>query len=177
MITLDLIYVTSGKHPELEKLICETTRSQYAHAALGLMIEGEYFTLEATLEGVKLKQGDIYADYPIKQVIKLPITEEQRKAVALKALTVAGMKYGRDDCLISAINDRWGLKAAEFAAKIIDNPHTIQCSGIQVEAVRVAFPDFAGNDPAEFYTPEHSRKHGIEYAGIVGGIIEGGEAA
>lgn len=163
MNTLDLIYVTTGRHPELEKLICETTNSIYAHAAIGIVIEGEYKIVEATRDGVRIVDGNLYDGCDIKQVIQLPINEEQRRVVALKAITVAGTPYGKDDCIISAVNDYWGEKAATFVAHYIDNPHTIQCSGIQVEIARIAYPDFAGSSPAPFYTPEHARQHGIEY--------------
>ncbi len=168
MSTLDLIYVTTGRHPEVEKAICEVTDSVYAHAAVGITIEGEYKIVEATGEGVKIKDGNLYDGCKTLQIIKLPIAEEQRRAVALKAISMAGMQYGKDDCVVSAIRDRWGLRAAEFVACIIDNPQTIQCSGLQVDLTRAAYQDFAGTDPAPFYTPEHARQHAVEYAGILG---------
>ena len=170
-LTLDLIYVTTGRHQGREKLICGVTDSIYSHAAIGLIIEGVYKIIEATGEGVKIVAGDLYDDCAIKQVISLPIDEDQRRAVALKALEVAGTKYGKDDCIVSAINDHLGEQAAAFVSHYIDNPETIQCSGLQVDMTRVVFPDFAGETPATFYTPEHSRKCGIEYANRLGVAI------
>lgn len=171
MDKLDLIFVTTGRHKVTEKIICEATNSIYSHAAIGVMIEGQYRIVEAVRPAVRIVPGEFFDDCTIKQVISLPITEDQRKKVVDKVLSVVGTPYGVDDCIIGGINQIFGEDAAIIANHVLGNESTIDCSGSQINFVREAFPDFAGDIPANFVTPEQARKYSIEYAEKMGVTI------
>ncbi|MBP2635569.1 MAG: Permuted papain-like amidase enzyme, YaeF/YiiX, family [Firmicutes bacterium] len=168
MLSLDLIYVTTGRHPALEKLICEATNSDYAHAAIGIEIEGQYRIVEAVRPAVRIVDGSAFDNCQIKQVSSLPISEEQRQAVVNKVFDLVGTQYGVDDCIVSGLHDIFGDHAAALVDQLLNSEHTIQCSGAQVELVRVAFPDFAGECPGNYFTPEQSRQCAIAYAERLG---------
>lgn len=167
-MTLDLIYVSTGRHPALEKLICEATNSDYAHAAIGIEIEGQYRIVEAVRPAVRIVAGNAFDDCQIKQVISLSISEEQRQAVTSKVFELVGTQYGVDDCIISGLHDLFGEYAAALADELINAEHTIQCSGAQVEFARAAFPDFAEGYPANYLTPEQARQIALAYAAQLG---------
>jgi hypothetical protein len=171
MKTLDLIYVTTGRHPAMEKLICEATNSEYSHAAIGIEIEGEYRIVEAVRPAVRIAPGNAFDDCPIKQVISLPISEEQRQAVVDKVLELVGTQYGVDDCIVSGLHDVFGEHAAAIADQLLDSDDTIQCSGAQVYFARAAFPDFAGDCPDNHFTPERARQCALEYAAKMGVVV------
>lgn len=168
MPTIDLIYVTTGRHQALEKIICEATCSIYAHAAIGIVIEGKYRIVEAVRPAVRIAPGNSFDDCRVKQVISLPISEEQRQAVVEKTFELVGIEYGADDCIVSGLHDVFGEQAASLADELLNNNQTIQCSGAQIELARAAFPDFSGDCPANHFTPEQSRQHAIQYAQRLG---------
>lgn len=168
MSTLDLIYVTTGRHPELEALICKTTNSQFSHAAIGFEMDGRQVIVEAVRPAIRFAPEGEFDGAPALQVISFPITEEQRQAVVSKALELVGKAYGVDDCIIGGIHDLLGDAAAGVADRLLDNGNTLDCSATQVEIARAAFPDFASGTDASTITPEQARQIGQAYAERLG---------
>jgi hypothetical protein len=168
MPKLDLIYVTTGRHPTAEKLICKATNSQYSHAAIGVEIDGEYRIVEAVRPAVRIALGSLFDECQIKQIISLPISEVQRQAIVSRVFELVGRQYGVDDCIVSGLHDLFGEQAAALADRFLDAEDTIQCSGAQVYFVRAAFPDFAGDHPENYFTPEQARQCAILYAAQLG---------
>lgn len=168
MQKLDLIYVTTGRHQTMEKIICEATNSEYSHAAIGIEIEGTYRIVEAVRPAVHIVSGNYFDSCKIKQVISLPLSEKQHKSVVEKVMELVGTEYGVDDCIVSGLHNLLGEQAAAVADRLLDDDRTIQCSGAQVEFIRAAFPDFAGDCPANHFTPEQARQFAIEYATRLG---------
>ncbi|MCM0760654.1 hypothetical protein M7775_19065 [Sporomusa sphaeroides DSM 2875] len=166
--TIDLIYVTTGRHPTVEKIICEATNSKYSHAAIGIEIEGTYRIVEAVRPAVRIVPGNYFDNCTIKQVVSLPISEEQHRTVVEKVMELVGTEYGVDDCVVSGLHNLLGEQAAAIANRLLDNGDTIQCSGAQVEFIRAAFPDFAGDCPSNHFTPEQARQFAIDYAARLG---------
>lgn len=164
MKTLDCIFVTTGRHPETEKLICKATGSKYSHAAIRFEVEGKPVIVEAVRPAVRIVPGNAFDSCEIKQVVALPISEEQRQAVIKRAFELAGKPYGIDDCLIGGVRDVLGDSVAELLDRAIDNPNTYNCSATQTELIRAAFPDFAlGHDPSKI-TPEQARILVLDFA-------------
>lgn len=168
MSTLDLIYVTTGRHPELEALICKTTNSEFSHAAIGFEMDGRQVIVEAVRPAIRFAPAGEFAGAPALQVISLPISEEQRQAVVTKALELVGKSYGVDDCIIGGVHDLLGDAAGGVADRLLDNGNTLDCSATQVEIARAAFPDFAGGSDASTITPEQARQFALEYAERLG---------
>lgn len=168
MNTLDCIFVTTGRHPETEKLICKATGSIYSHAAARFNIEGKPLIVEAVRPAVRIVPGDAFDTCQVLQVVSLPISEEQRQAVVKRAFELVGKAYGVDDCVIGGARDVLGDKVAELLDQVIDNHDTYNCSATQTELIRAAFPDFAlGHDPSKI-TPEQARILVLEFAQQMG---------
>jgi hypothetical protein len=164
MYNLDCIYAISNEPTDFEKLICSVTQSKFSHAATGVEFEGVYRIVHATTPAVHASPGNYFDDLVTKEIISLPITEEQRKAVVEKAFELLGKKYGFDDCIEGGIRDignrlgnLFGDEAVALVHKIIDDPNTYNCSGTQVELVRAAFPNFAEGIDSSTVTPEQAR--------------------
>lgn len=168
MSTLDLIYVTTGRHPELEALICKTTNSQFSHAAIGFEMDGRQVIVEAVRPAIRFAPTGELDGASALQVISLPITEDQRQAVVAKALELVGKPYGIDDCVIGGVHDLLGDAAANLADLLLDNGNTLDCSATQVKITRAAFPDFAADTDASTITPEQARLIGLAYAERLG---------
>ena len=168
MSTLDLIYVTTGRHPELEALICKTTNSQFSHAAIGFEMDGRQVIVEAVRPAIRFAPAGEFNGAPALQIISLPITEDQRQAVVSKALELVGKPYGVDDCIIGGVHDLLGDAAANLADRLLDNSNTLDCSATQVEIARAVFPDFASGADASTITPEQARQIAVAYAERLG---------
>ncbi len=163
MSTLDCIFVTSGRHPEAEALICKATGSIYSHAATRFEVEGEKIIVEAVRPAVRVVPGAFFDDCKTIQVVSLLITEEQRRAVVKRALELVGKAYGIDDCLIAGANDVFGGRIAEML-DCMNNDDTYNCSGAQTELIRAAFPDYAEGVNSSRITPEKARLMVLELA-------------
>ena len=168
MKTLDLIYVTTGRHQELEALICKTTNSQFSHAAVGFEMDERQVIVEAVRPAIRFAPAGEFDGAPALQVISFPITEEQRQAVVSKALELVGKPYGVDDCIIGGVHDLLGDAAAGIADQLLDNGKTLDCSATQVEIARAAFPDFAEGVDTSTITPEQARQVAMAYAERLG---------
>ena len=105
MYTLDCIYVSTGTCPRLQNLVRDVTDSLYAHCAVRIVIEGKERIIEADAPAVHFSPGNEYDDCEIKQIIRLPITEEQRQAVIDRAFELVGKLYGGDDCIVGGAED------------------------------------------------------------------------
>ena len=165
MYTLDCIYVTTGEAPILQKLVKDATDSLYAHCAVRIMIEGKERIIEADPPAVHSSPGNEYDNCEIKEIISLPITEEQRQAVIDRAFELLGKEYGTDDCIVGGTGDiinrmdeGLGDRVSEVLHNFIDDPDTFDCSHVVTELVRAAFPDFASDLEGARITPEYSRK-------------------
>lgn len=156
MPILDCIFVNTGRHPEAEALICKATGSLYSHAATRFEVEGEKIIVEAVRPAVRVVTGDFFDDCETIQIISLPITEEQRRAVVKRALELVGKAYGIDDCLIAGANDVFGGRIAEIL-DCMNNDDTYNCSGAQTEIIRAAFPKYAQGVNSSRITPEKAR--------------------
>lgn len=168
MSTLDLIFVTTGRHPELEALICKTTNSQFSHAAIGFEMDGRQVIVEAVRPAIRFAPAGEFDGASALQVISIPISEDQRQAVVSKAMELVGKPYGVDDCIIGGVHDLLGDAAANLADRLLDNSNTLDCSATQVEIARVAFPDFASSADTSTITPEQARQVALEYAERLG---------
>lgn len=171
MKTLDLIFVTTGRHPELDALICKTTNSQFSHAAIGFEMDGRQVIVEAVRPAIRFAPAGEFDGAPALQVISIPITEDQRQTVVAKALELVGKPYGVDDCIIGGVHDLLGDTAAGLTDRLLDNSNTLDCSATQVEIARAAFPDFAEGADASTITPEQARLIGLAYAERLGVVV------
>lgn len=163
MPKMDLIYVSSGRHPETEALIRKATKSRFAHAALAIDVDGSRMIVEAVRPAVRFSPPDLFNDATELSIISVEITEEQRRAVAAKALWLAGQPYGVDDCLIGGAHDVLGDKAAELLDRFINNDESFNCSGLQTLLVREAFPQYMAGVNVSTVTPEAARQYAQEY--------------
>jgi len=163
MPKMDLIFVSSGRHPETESLIRKATGSRFAHAALALDIDGSRWIVEAVRPAVRFSIPALFDDATELQVIQVEISEEQRRAVAAKAIWLAGQPYGVDDCLIGGANDVLGEAAAKFLDRFINNDESFNCSGLQTILVREAFPGYMADANISTVTPEAARRYAVEY--------------
>lgn len=168
MPTMDLIYVSSGRHQETEALIRKATNSRFAHAALAIDVDGARWIVEAVRPAVRFSIPSLFDNATELQVIPIEITEEQRKAVVQKALWWAGQPYGVDDCMIGGSRDVLGAAAAEILDRFINDDQSINCSGLQTLLVREAFPDYMPGANASAITPEQARQYAMGYFGIQG---------
>ncbi|EIW19897.1 MULTISPECIES: hypothetical protein [Pelosinus] len=157
MPTLDLIFVTTGRHHVTEKLIQVATHSVYSHAATRFEIEGRQIIVEAVRPAVRIVEGNVFDDCLQLAVVSIPITEQQRQAIVARAFQLVGKTYGIDDCLIGGVNDLIGASAAQEINNFIDNSDTYNCSSAQTELVRAAFPWYADGIDASRITPEQAR--------------------
>jgi hypothetical protein len=154
----------------VEKVICKVTDSAYAHAAIGMELEGKYRIIHATRPAVHTSEGSHFDDYTTKEIISFPITAEQRQAVADKALELLGKEYGIDDCIEGGIKDI-ADDIEDFISDnilslvhgILEDPETFNCSSTQIELVRAAFPNFAEGINSCKVTPEQARLLIIEF--------------
>lgn len=163
MPKMDLIFVTSGRHPETEALIRKATNSRFAHAALALDINGSRWIVEAVRPAVCFSFSNEFDNATELQTISVEITEDQRRAVASKAIALAGQPYGVDDCLIGAAHDMLGDQAAELLDRFINNDESFNCSGLQTLLVREAFPGYMDGVGVSTVTPEAARQYAMEY--------------
>lgn len=163
MPNMDLIYVSSGRHPTTEGIIRKATGSRYAHAALGIEVEGRYMIVEAVRPAVRFSPGNIFDNATELQTIRVMITEEQRAAVAAQAIWLSGQPYGVDDCLIGGTNDVLGEDAARLLDRFINDDQSFNCSGLQTLLVRAAFPGYMDGANVSTITPEAARKYAQEY--------------
>ena len=163
MPKMDLIFVSSGRHPETETLIRKATNSRFAHAALALDIDGGRWIVEAVRPAVRFSIPTLFDDATELQVIQVEISEEQRRAVAAKAIWMAGQPYGVDDCLIGGANDVLGEAAAKLLDRFINNDESFNCSGLQTILVREAFPGYMADENISTVTPEAARRYAVEY--------------
>ena len=163
MPKMDLIFVSSGRHPETEALIRKATGSRFAHAALAIDIDGGRRIVEAVRPAIRFSASNLFDDAAELQTISIEISEEQRRAVAEKALWLAGQPYGVDDCLIGGANDVLGTKAAQLLDRFINDDQSFNCSGLQTLLVREAFPGYMEGANASTITPEAARRYAMEY--------------
>jgi len=163
MPKMDLIFVSSGRHALTEGLIRKVTGSKYAHAALGIEIEGVYWIVEAVRPAIRCSPANIFDDATQKQIISVEITEEQRQAVVQEALWLVGQPYGVDDCIIGGAHDVIGDAAARVLNDILDNAESLDCSGTQTRLVRKACPEYMGTEDESLVTPEQAREYAVEY--------------
>ena len=163
MKKMELIYVTTGRHPETEALICKATKSFYAHAAIRIEIEGKPMIVEAVRPAVHIVPGNAFDGCEIMQIVSLPISEEQRLAVVQKAFELAGKKYGIDDCIIGSARDVLGDHAADVIDRLIDNLDTYNCSSMQTELAKAAFPEYALGIDTSRITPEQARIMALDF--------------
>lgn len=162
-MTLDCIFVTTGRHPETEQLICAATRGRFAHAATRIDIDGRPMVIEAVRPAVRMAPGDVFDSCAVLEVHSLPISEAQRQAVVSRAFKLVGHAYGVDDCIIGGVHDVLGDKLAGLVDRVLDDHDTLNCSGTQTELVRAAFPDYAQGIDASTITPEQERQMIIRY--------------
>ena len=173
MYYLDCIYVTTTQYQALHKIICEASNSIYAHAAVGIEIEGKYRIIEAVAPAIRISPGTCYDDCQIKQVIRIPITAEQRLVVIERIFELVGKAYGVDDVLTGGAEDVFGDAVASLVDDLIGSDQTYDCSATQTESIRSIFPDFAQEIIVSAkITPEHARKLVLAYfqKNVTGGI-------
>lgn len=163
MPKMDLIFVSSGRHALTEGIIRKATDSEYAHAALGIEIEGVYRIVEAVRPAIRCSPTNIFDDATNLQKISVEITEEQRFAVAQEALGLVGHPYGKDDCIIGGAHDVIGDAAAKILDKILDDADSLNCSGTQTRLVRAAFPEYTQSVDESMVTPEHARQYALNF--------------
>jgi len=163
MPKMDLIFVSSGRHALTEGIIRRVTDSKYAHAALGIEIEGVYWIVEAVRPAIRCSPAHIFDDATEKQIISVEITEGQRQAVVQEALWLVGQPYGVDDCIIGGAHDVIGDSAARVLNDILDNAESLDCSGTQTRLVRGAFPAYMEGEDESTVTPEAARQYAMAY--------------
>ena len=163
MPRMTLVYVSSGRHPETEALIRRATRSRFAHAALEIEIDGQTWIVEAVRPAVRFSPPSIFDEATELQRISVDITEEQRRAVATKAIWMAGQPYGVDDCIIGGANDVIGERAAAILSRFINNDQSFNCSGLQTILVREAFPGYMPGEDSSTITPEAARRYAVDF--------------
>lgn len=163
MARMDLIFVSSGRHPEIEALIRTATGSRFAHAALGISIDGTEWIVEAVRPAVRFSEPSIFQDATELQIIPVEITEEQRHVVAAKAIWIAGQPYGVDDCIIGGAHDVLGVRASGLLDRFINDDQSFNCSGLQTLLVREAFPGYMAGENISTVTPEAARKYAMEF--------------
>ncbi|MHC1760413.1 MAG: hypothetical protein AB9917_21995 [Negativicutes bacterium] len=163
MPKMDLIFVSSGRHPETEALIRKATSSRFAHAALAIDINGHRWIVEAVRPAVRFSFPGLFDHATELQTISVEISEEQRQAVSTKALCLVGQPYGVDDCLIGGAHDLFGDGAAELLDQFLNDDESFNCSGLQTLLVREAFPGYMEGANASMITPEAARQYAMEY--------------
>jgi hypothetical protein len=195
MKEIRVIYVSPGHAPPttlweqftnwLHQLIGwpvqRVTRGCYAHTALLAVFRPERG--EEILEAVAPKVGffkpDKYDREPIRQVIAVPLTDEQHAAGVAAVMHEVGKWYGLDDCLIGGIRDlvTWifgeaaGARAAAWAERVFDDRNSRDCSAIVTIYFQAALPGFmAGAEPCTV-TPKVSRVAVLQLPGAK--IVEG----
>ena len=75
MPKMDLIFVSSGRHPETESLIRKATDSRFAHAELALDIDGGRWIVEAVRPAVRFSVPTLFDDATELQLIQVEISE------------------------------------------------------------------------------------------------------
>ena len=163
MPKMDLIFVSSGRHALTEGLIRKATDSEYAHAALGIEIEGVYWVVEAVRPAIRCSPANIFDGATEKQVISVEITEEQRQAAVQEALWLVGQPYGVDDCIIGGAHDVIGDAVANVLDKILDDADSLNCSGTQTRLVRKACPAYMPGVDESTVTPEQAREYALTF--------------
>lgn len=163
MPKMDLIFVSSGRHVLTEGLIRGVTGSDYAHAAVGIEIEGAYRIVEAVSPAIRCSPADIFDNAKNLQKISVEITEEQRRNVANEALRLVGRPYGKDDCIIGGAHDVFGNTAASALNGILDDADSLNCSGTQTCLIRKAFTEYMQNIDESTVTQEAARKYALEF--------------
>ena len=154
--SIDCIFVKTGDHPALEKMIAIVTGSPYTHAALRLNIHGKDRLVESKMPAFRIVDGEIYDEKAVLDVITLPVTDLQNEAIVEMAFALTGMMYGFDDCVTGAVRD---LCSDRFARLLgcLDHEGTVNCSAALVTMLRAAWPDFMPNVQAETVTPGVAR--------------------
>ncbi len=171
---IDLIYVSSGRHKETEALIRKATGSLYAHAAVGLWVNGAYRILEAVRPAVRFSPADIFDGATELEIISIEVTPEQQRLAVEKAIEIVGQPYGVDDCLIGGAHDLMGERVADLLDKILDNPESFNCSSTQTVVMRTMFEAFNAKEDESKITPEAARKYAREFVqsnGLVYSIL------
>ena len=163
MPKMDLIFVSSGRHPETEALIRKATNSRFAHAAIGLEVEGVYFISEAVRPAVRFSEGNQFKDATELQTITVEITEEQRNRLALKAIRNAGKPYSIKACAIGGTHNVLGDMAAEVLDQVLSDEGDFDCSGHMVDMVREIFPAFMDGEDQSRIVPEAARVAAMEF--------------
>lgn len=163
MLKTDLIFVSSGRHALTEGLIRKATGSEYAHAAIGIEIEGIYWIVEAVRPAIRCSPANIFDAATNLQKISVEITEDQRQSIVQEALQLVGQPYGVDDCIIGGAYDVIGDAAASVLDKILDDVDSLNCSGTQTCLVRKAFPDYMAGVDESTVTPEAARQYALRY--------------
>ena len=135
MPIMKLIWVTTGKHPTSEKIICKATRSIYSHAAVQLEIPKEITGLptddcivEAVMPAVRYTDAAEYDAYFLKETYEVELTEDQHQDVLARAAELIGHPYGLDNCLVSGAHDVLGDFVSEMIDWAIDDEDSI-CFG------------------------------------------------
>lgn len=166
MPNIELIWVTSGRHPETEALICKATKGRYGHAAVRMEIPGRGDCIvEAVRPAARIVEGTAFDACLVREVMTLSLTETECQEVVRRALAIEGKPYGVDDCITGGLHDlgdriRPGLGDAVAGAvdKLIDNPDSYNCSGAQTYLVHGARPAYAAGVDLSKITPEGARR-------------------
>lgn len=166
---------TNWLHRVIGKPVKDVTRGQFAHVALLAIFrpeKGEEI-LEAVFPRVGFYRPDKYDREPIKQVVAVPLTDEQHAAGVAAVMKEVGKWYGLDDCLIGGIRDlvTWifskaaGDKAGTWAERLFDDRNSRDCSAVVTVYFRGALGKFMDGEPCTV-TPEPSRRAVLSLPGI-----------
>ena len=152
ILKIECIFVRTGDHPNLEKLISAVTDSKYTHAATRLEIAGKKRLAESKLPAYRITDGDIYDSCPVFEVVELNVTEEQHQRAVEMALELTGLVYGVEDCITGGIRDVLGEKVARMLDGF-DHKQAINCSGAMLLILRSIWSDFLTGVKSEQVTP------------------------
>lgn len=173
MKLVEMIWVTSGRHPETEALICKATKSRFGHAAIRMEIPGRGVCIcEAIRPVAQIVENPNYFDGATAiEILPVEVTDEQWEKIVARALECENKPYGVDSCIVGGLHDLteqvFGNNVADHVAgmvdRAIDNPDHRNCSEMQTYMMQGGFPDYAGDREITTITPEGSRKMAWPY--------------
>jgi hypothetical protein len=144
------------------------TDSQWAHAAVGLEIDGQEVIIEALAPKVGIHPLNKYDNEPNKCVFEIWLTQEQHELMEVEAKRIleGGYWYGLNDCLAGGARDVFGDKVGQEVAEHLCygfGERTMDCSEVYVRIIRAAFPDFMCGVDANMITPEAAYQATLQY--------------
>lgn len=153
-----------------------TTKSRYAHAAIAADFRGRGEEIvEALAPRVRYSLATKYDVEPIRQVISVPLTDEQFARFTAAATAQVGKWYGLDDCLVGFIwhlvtwifGEEAGNRAGAWAERVFDDRATADCSAVDTVAFQAAFPEHLPGIAPCTVSPERSRLAVLQLPGAV----------